>query len=68
MTQKTITEESIANKISRMLKKEIKSRKFIYVMMILAIALGAGYFVGYTLGYHDALVDFNIIQATIYRV
>ena len=68
MTQETIIPESTGEKLTKMLKKEIKGRKFFIAFALLAIVLIAGYAVGYQSGYHDALIQFKIIEPMIYKV
>lgn len=68
MSQETITPESACEKLTKMLKREVKSRKLIAAIGLIAIALAAGYFCGYQQGYHEALIDFKLIEATVLRV
>jgi ABC-type dipeptide/oligopeptide/nickel transport system permease subunit len=63
--QKTIIPETIGQKIVKGLKNKSKERKLIIAISILAIILVAGYATGYISGYHQALIDFNIIQGRV---
>jgi hypothetical protein len=59
--QKTIIPESTAEKIIKGIKRQSKSRKMLAAISIIFLVLIAGYMTGYNSGYHQALLDFNII-------
>lgn len=68
MTQDVLIPESIGEKIVKGFKRETKSRKLIIAASLLAVCIIAGYAVGYNQGYHDALVQFNIIADKVITI
>jgi hypothetical protein len=63
--QETIIPETTGQRIVKALKKQSRSRKTLVAAGLLFIVLIAGYSVGYNSGYHQALVDFEIIVGRV---
>lgn len=68
MEQKTIIPETTGEKIVKSMKKRAKEKKFLLAVSLLLIFGILGYSLGYMQGYHEALIDFNIIVGQVFRL
>lgn len=69
MTEETIPiKKSIAQKINKYFKKEKQGNLILVGTAFLALAIIAGYSIGYQQGYERALIDFKIIVGTVIHV
>ena len=59
---------SLKDKLEIFLDGQANSKKFLLEMIMVLIILLAGYFAGYVSGYHEALIDFKLIEATVFMV
>jgi hypothetical protein len=63
--QKTIIPETTGERIVKGLKRQSKESKTMVELLLLLILLASGCAVGYSMGYHQALLDFNIIAGKV---